>query len=840
MTTTPHALSAPTFLLWAGLLVGVSTSTFLRGEEEPASATDPAPAAPTNEPGPEIFGRFIAQPQLGSSEAQEMFEVVATRAAAELGYRSADPSTAAAVPPVPDGVHILGVLVRRNGESVHLIQLGYRLYNTQPLHLWIYGQVQKSESPPVPNEDIDRMEQFLAEARKSHDEKLGKITAADLAHKKIELSYIEPDRCLTMLRTLGLNVINPGDPVDINKLPTIVALPHTKNHTLLEGVETSFPLTGTDPINELLVFYHPARPEQYSQILDKVRNLIDLPARQIVIEVMVLEISEVGITQLGLEWELESPGRNFGSLKVGRLPPAPPSDFAVDLQPTVDAGLRNIFGEFAVTIQSLIVEGEAEVLSRPSVTTLDNRMAHINVERRIPVVTSVNNPNANSVTVNFKEVRAGITLNVRPRVTADESEVSMQVAASVTARVPNEDVEVFNSNGDQIARAPTISARLVKTQTRVPNNTPFIIGGLVSNDAIESRDKVPVLGDIPLVGPLLFSQTSSFNRKREVIIVVTPRLLPENEIVNAAIPEDKDAFDSFDNRLFRDAYRIRAEDVFDLGFLIGNRQLRQMQHLADLIAGQNVDLGETYPFNQFVGGRIPGERILIYRQMYEVIKRKNLNENIAPTEIIFFQQDEDVKLNFDVRFLWHDLAQRLRLRSTKEQPARNPDLFSALRGKALAMTYTLRSDDVDPSDILGQPVPEVRILDCPDSATWSRLLWDYNQQDRDGRQRYTVLIHNEKDLTRLCRAIILRRTVQINAARQALTLPNFHIGRMLLMPTIKEEKVYLIDEDVAKYFFYTEQYYPVVKMELTRDLEAMHAVMQLPSVQQYLHDHETP
>ena len=801
----------------------------------PTPAADtPAPPVKAVEPAstPAAFGTFAPQPGLTATEVQELFEVIANRAAAELGYHAAGAATAARLPAVPDGVRIHEVLERRDGGTVHLIQLGFRPYKTQPLHLWLYGMTLTDDRTPATNGDLITIEGFVADARKARDDNIGTITVGDLDQRKIDLSYIEPDRCLNMLKTFGYTVLEAGVPIDPEHLPTIVSIPATANlnQVVGSGDKDNFPLTGTDPIHTLVVFYHPGRPEQFSTVLDKVRTLIDVPARQVVIEVMVLEISETGLEHLGVEWEVESPSGNLSSLVVGRLPA-----FAIlsGERPTVDATFRNIFGEFSAKIQALIRKGDAEVLSRPSVTILDNRMAYIKVEERIPVVTSIANPNAATVTVNFKEVTAGIALGVRPRVSADEREISMQVAASVTSRVPNADVIVRTSDGREAARAPTISVRLVKTQTRVPNNTPFIIGGLVAKDVTHDNDKVPLLGDIPVIGPLLFTSTRVSKLKREVIIVVTPRLLPENDVVSAALPEDKEAFDSFDQHLFRDAYRIRAEDVFDLGFILQNRQVLQMQRLAATVVRHNVDLQGTYPFDRFSNGHVPGERILVFRQIYEVIKRRQMEAGIDPHQILFFRPDPSSEAGFSADFLSRHLTKMLEIRGKKADYRR---IFKRLErdGKAVAMTYTIQAYSIDPSDILAQPVPKVQIVDCPDEATWSSLLWQMNQPDRHGNRRFTILLNRDKDLTRLSRAIVLKRTVQLNAKRQEMTLSNFHIGRLLLMPTLKEEKVFLIDEQTARYFFYTEQYYPAVKMELSRDLEAMRAALKLPEIQRYL------
>ena len=139
------------------------------------------------------------------------------------------------------------------------------------------------------------------------------------------------------------------------------------------------------------------------------------------------------------------------------------------------------------------------MLSRPSVLALNNRMAYISVAEDIPIARSSYSKNDYQST-SFAKEKAGITLALRPRIDAKGEEVSMQVNAEVTARVPDGGLEVRNKDGMILASSPTISRREVRTYTRVANNTPFIIGGLIAKDKQSTVDKVPILGDIPLLG----------------------------------------------------------------------------------------------------------------------------------------------------------------------------------------------------------------------------------------------------------------------------------------------------------------------------------------------------
>ena len=791
----------------------------LMGHGSPVFAQD-APAAAS---APVSTGKVLSMTGLTEAEVGDLIGLVVLQLTTEHGFAPASADDAAKLPVAEDLVGVR-VLIKSDTTGVSLLRIGFRTFRSQPPQLILNALQVPVDAAAKPSDLIALVLGLVEQAKKTRAEDLAAMKASDLATKKIHLSYVEAARCLQVLKSFGITVIAANAAVDTKNLPVVMPMPPTAQH----GLVGAMPLTGTDPINDLLVFYNPAQPGQFANVLDKVRNVIDVPARQIIIEAMVLEISEVGLERLGVEWDLKREHHNIGvdGLKLGRV--YAPALGSTEPPPIVALTAREIFGEFQVQLGLLIRDGTAEVLSRPRVLTIDNRVANIRVAKTIPVVTSITNPNANTVTVSFKDVSTGITLSVRPHVSHDGEEISMQIMANVSATVPGEDVEVFNSNEEKVASSPTVSTREVKTYSRIANNTPFIIGGLIAKDDTTDSDKVPILGDLPLVGRL-FRHDSVRKLKREVIIVITPYVLPEDQMVSRTRPLDRDAFDTEGNKLYRDSLRIRTEDVFDLRFITENRRLQDLQALTDQIARRNADLAATYPFDRFAGGRIPGERILVYRQMYEVIKRKNVQEQVNLDKLIFFLEDAESQAGFNVEFLSNYLGS-LGGRGAKGK-------FQGFKGKALSLTYTLQNFNEEARTILKQPVPRMELIDCPDGNTWSRELWQRNQPDKDGKRRFTILIRNQKDLTRLKRAVVLKRTVELNVERgQSLTLSNYSVGRLILMPAVKSDKVYLIDEETAKYFFYTELYYPAVRREMDRDMQAVKAMLRHPDVTPYLED----
>jgi hypothetical protein len=668
--------------------------------------------------------------------------------------------------------------------------------------------IQYASAQPVPGPNRSGVKPWLQQAL-GELANLANTNTVKVASKRITLSYIDPIRATQLLALHGFNIGKLEEPINPAKLPVIIALPGTAFHETVPNAEDKFPHTETDPLNDLVVFHDENDPAQLSGLMTTLKNEVDRPARQIIIEAMILEISSTSLQELGVQWTRApavTASGNFvnsklSSLTIGSLK-YPAADAALNLT------TKGIFHDLNTQIKALVREGKVEILSRPSVLALNNRMAYISISEDIPVARTSYAPGNNYQNTSFETKKAGITLALRPRINANGEEVSMQVNAEVTARVPGADVLVKNGSGTILASSPTISRREVRTYVRVANNTPFIIGGLIAKDKQSTVYKVPLLHHLPILGSL-FQSKKNTAVKREVIIVLTPFVLPEDHVIGKNMPQDEDAFDSVGHQLFRDAYRIRAEDTFDLNYLFENKQLQRMKALATRIVARNVFLGAQYPYNKFYGKAVPGESILCYRQIYEVLKRQGAQEKLDSSKLIFFVPDENIKSGHRVLFLEEYIR------------AQAPEVLTEQGGaQALAMTFVLQRFSDRPKSIFQEPVPEIRMVDCATEAAWRKQLWELNQPGANGQEKFTVLLRRKKDVERLKYAVLMKKTVELNTQKLALSLSNFSRGRLLLMPRVKAQDIELVDGDVARSFFYSELYYPASQAEMEKDITA--------------------
>lgn len=245
---------------------------------------------------------------------------------------------------------------------------------------------------------------------------------------------------------------------------------------------------------------------------DKVVDLVEAVHNyQIKIEAKVVEISCSKLKKLGVEWGNDA--ANPGTFKFGQS-----STNSVSSQ----SGKLRWFGTYSdinSKINALVENGSATVLSQPNVITTSGSKASILVGGEIAVPVSANN---GEVTVEWKSY--GIKLFIEPQVNS-EGIITSKVKAEVSS------LDYTNTNTtvkfDNYV-IPALKTNQAETIISLASGQPMIIGGMLSSDVSRSMDKMPLLGDLPLVGNLFKNKSTSTERK-EIVILITPTLISDNE-----------------------------------------------------------------------------------------------------------------------------------------------------------------------------------------------------------------------------------------------------------------------------------------------------------------------
>ena len=183
------------------------------------------------------------------------------------------------------------------------------------------------------------------------------------------------------------------------------------------------------------------------------------------------------------------------------------------------AGTYSLIGQdFSATLRAIQQSGKAQLLSRPSVLARNNQPATIQIGQDVPLITSVRYDTFGNAINSITYQPVGIILKVTPFITS-EGLVQMIVQPSDSALDNSQSVPIQAG-----VSAPVIDVRSADTVVMTPDGQTIVIGGLMRNDSADAVSKVPILGDIPLVGNL-FKHKVSTSVKSELIIFLTPHVV---------------------------------------------------------------------------------------------------------------------------------------------------------------------------------------------------------------------------------------------------------------------------------------------------------------------------
>ncbi|MEQ2009348.1 MAG: hypothetical protein ABMA26_21410 [Limisphaerales bacterium] len=260
--------------------------------------------------------------------------------------------------------------------------------------------------------------------------------------------------------------------------------------------------------------------------IKKVISGLDRPSPQVLIKVIFLEATYRKDSDIGFAGGYNhnpNPGGNSGVAAQG-FGTAPIKDLAsVAALAAPGAGIYSILGnDFQATLRAIATAGKTEVLSRPSILARNNQAATISLGQQVPLISGTRFDNfGNQInTITYQSV--GVNLSVTPFISSDGN-VEMVVTPEISS-LADRSQWVAISGGTNAVSAPVINSRVATTTVVVPDGQTVVIGGLMENTQNDSESKVPLLGDIPLLGNL-FKRRVKDNVKRELMIFLTPTIV---------------------------------------------------------------------------------------------------------------------------------------------------------------------------------------------------------------------------------------------------------------------------------------------------------------------------
>ena len=265
------------------------------------------------------------------------------------------------------------------------------------------------------------------------------------------------------------------------------------------------------------------RPSALRRVAHYLEGMEKTVHRQVNIEAKLYDVILNDQFQLGVDWQHMAKAYG-GSMTFGGAPGVLTPGGGFDLKPaSLSGGFQN--DNTAVAVKALKEQGEVRVISKPSIRTLNNQTALIKVGSETPFFTrnSVFLPgNAAGSTTTIQEdqvntVTVGTVLAITPQVASDDW-ITLDISPVLTSLVET------RLSPSRTTTAPVLDIKQASTLIRIRSGETAVMGGLIQNDATKTTRSIPLLADIPLLGKL-FQGDMRGNRKRELIIFVTPTLV---------------------------------------------------------------------------------------------------------------------------------------------------------------------------------------------------------------------------------------------------------------------------------------------------------------------------
>lgn len=307
-------------------------------------------------------------------------------------------------------------------------------------------------------------------------------------------------------------------------------------------------LTHDVPTNSLVVT---ASPSDYNRLL-KVVEMLDIPRKQVFVETVIMEVSDTRINDNGVSWHggglingdatsasiIAARGQSSISPAAGLLDGSLLAGLGMGIfgealnipLPGVDGGLE--IPAFGVILRFLQEDQSTNVLSSPNILTLDNEEATIEIGETVPFPTGGLGSLAGLAgaaggaaggllgglpSISFTREDVGIILRITPQI--NESDwVTMDVYQEIS------EVKEGSAADSAASGGPTTTKRSAETSISVKSNQTIVIGGLMQEVETENESKIPILGDIPLLGAL-FRNKRKTKRKTNLLIFLTPHVI---------------------------------------------------------------------------------------------------------------------------------------------------------------------------------------------------------------------------------------------------------------------------------------------------------------------------
>jgi general secretion pathway protein D len=278
-----------------------------------------------------------------------------------------------------------------------------------------------------------------------------------------------------------------------------------------------FGIYADEETNSIIINAQPDLMQQIENVIAK----LDIRRAQVYVEAIIVEIANADAAQLGVQWaNTRGGGTNFSatSAQASLFPAAANGDIIQSVAGSVYGGVMGFYsGNWLSLATALRTDNRSNVLSTPSIVTLDNQPAEFTVGQEVPVVTGSQSSLSSDASNIYKTVErksVGTKLKFTPQINEGDS-VRLEMEQEVSS------VDSTTATSDY---GPTFNMRNIKNSVLVKSGETVVLGGLISEEERELVSKVPILGDIPFLGAL-FRTTTTSKDKRNLMVFIHPVIL---------------------------------------------------------------------------------------------------------------------------------------------------------------------------------------------------------------------------------------------------------------------------------------------------------------------------
>lgn len=270
-------------------------------------------------------------------------------------------------------------------------------------------------------------------------------------------------------------------------------------------------------------------PSAFPEI-EKLISYLDISQPQIMLEVEMLDVAKGTTDKIGIDWT------NAGSYAVDIKSAAQTTSFPYntlwasslfDVANTITKGNLTFPTNLKVILNFLNTQTDTKYLARPKILTMNNEVAEIKIVTQEVVGEKRRTEGAGTsgvTTAEAERYETGVTLRVTPQINPETNEITMYVVPSVSEATKAS----FVGLNDAIYYNPEV--RTSKSLIRVKDGETIVVGGLIKNKSTATNVKLPILGNIPILGMLFRSKTVDPSQERELLVFITPRIVKDRKI----------------------------------------------------------------------------------------------------------------------------------------------------------------------------------------------------------------------------------------------------------------------------------------------------------------------